>query len=126
MQSWRYYFLVARYSDGRAKLSETRSSSRPRKRFDSIAAVLETDAASLNDVVKVTAHLSDPSSCSRYNEVYDRRFFSIGFAVEDKLDVAFERIVGLHVRKRQHSVICAVVKSSSQQCQARWKLLNEK
>jgi 2-iminobutanoate/2-iminopropanoate deaminase len=39
-----------------------------------IAAILEADGASLNDVVKVTAHLSDPSLFSRYNVVYARRF----------------------------------------------------
>lgn len=42
--------------------------------IDNIAAVLEADRASLSDVVKVTAHLSDPNLFSRYNAVYARRF----------------------------------------------------
>jgi len=44
------------------------------KAIDNIAAILEADGASLADVVKVTAHLSDPSLFSRYNAVYARRF----------------------------------------------------
>ena len=44
------------------------------KTIDNIAATLEADGASLSDVVKVTAHLSDPALFSRYNEVYARRF----------------------------------------------------
>lgn len=39
-----------------------------------LAAILEADGASLRDVVKVTAHLSDPKMFSRYNAVYARRF----------------------------------------------------
>jgi 2-iminobutanoate/2-iminopropanoate deaminase len=42
--------------------------------INNIAAILEADGASLSDVVKVTAHLSDPSLFSRYNTVYARRF----------------------------------------------------
>jgi 2-iminobutanoate/2-iminopropanoate deaminase len=44
------------------------------KTIDNIAAILEADGASLSDVVKVTAHLSDPHLFSRYNAVYARRF----------------------------------------------------
>jgi 2-iminobutanoate/2-iminopropanoate deaminase len=44
------------------------------KTIDNIAAILEADGASLSDVVKVTAHLSDPGLFSRYNAVYARRF----------------------------------------------------
>lgn len=44
------------------------------KTIDNIAAVLKADGASLEDVVKVTAHLSDPSLFSRYDVVYARRF----------------------------------------------------
>ena len=44
------------------------------KTVDNIAAILEADGASLSDVVKVTAHLSDPGLFSRYNAVYARRF----------------------------------------------------
>lgn len=44
------------------------------KTIDNIAAILEADGASLSDVVKVTAHLSDPRLFSRYNAVYARRF----------------------------------------------------
>jgi 2-iminobutanoate/2-iminopropanoate deaminase len=44
------------------------------KTIDNIAAILEADGASLSDVVKVTAHLSDPGLFSRYNVVYARRF----------------------------------------------------
>lgn len=46
------------------------------KTIDNIAAILQADGASLSDVVKVTAHLSDPSLFSRYNSVYARRFSS--------------------------------------------------
>lgn len=42
--------------------------------IDNISAVLETDGASLLDVVKVTVHLSDTSLFARYNAVYARRF----------------------------------------------------
>src|SRR6516164_4881051 len=44
------------------------------KTIDNIAAVLRADGASLADVVKVTAHLSDPSLFDRYDAVYARRF----------------------------------------------------
>lgn len=44
------------------------------KTIDNIAAILQADGASLSDVVKVTAHLSDPSLFNRYNAVYARRF----------------------------------------------------
>jgi 2-iminobutanoate/2-iminopropanoate deaminase len=44
------------------------------KTIDNIAAVLEADGASLSDVVKVTAHLSDASLFSCYDAVYARRF----------------------------------------------------
>jgi 2-iminobutanoate/2-iminopropanoate deaminase len=36
--------------------------------------ILEADGASLADVVKVTAHLSDTGLFARYNAVYARRF----------------------------------------------------
>jgi 2-iminobutanoate/2-iminopropanoate deaminase len=39
-----------------------------------IAAILEADGASLNDVVKVNVHLSDTSLFARYNAVYAQRF----------------------------------------------------
>ena len=42
--------------------------------IDNLAAILESDGASLSDVVKMTVHLSDTSLFSRYNEVYARRF----------------------------------------------------
>jgi 2-iminobutanoate/2-iminopropanoate deaminase len=42
--------------------------------IDNVSAILEADGASLNDVVKVTVHLSDVSLFSRYNAVYARRF----------------------------------------------------
>ncbi|HEY6182280.1 MAG TPA: Rid family hydrolase [Terriglobales bacterium] len=42
--------------------------------IDNIVAILEADGASLQDVVKVTVHLSDTSLFSRYNAVYARRF----------------------------------------------------
>lgn len=44
------------------------------KTIDNIGAILEAGGASLSDVVKVTAHLSDPDPFSRYNVVYARRF----------------------------------------------------
>ena len=44
------------------------------KTIDNLAAILEADEASLADVVKVTAHLSDTGLFSRYNAVYARRF----------------------------------------------------
>ena len=44
------------------------------KTIDNIAAILAADGASLSDVVKVAAHLSDPGLFSRYNAVYARRF----------------------------------------------------
>jgi 2-iminobutanoate/2-iminopropanoate deaminase len=44
------------------------------KAIDNIATILEADGASLRDVVKVTAHLNDPSLFRRYNAVYARRF----------------------------------------------------
>lgn len=44
------------------------------KTIDNIATILQADGASLSDVVKVTAHLSDPGLFSRYNAVYARRF----------------------------------------------------
>jgi 2-iminobutanoate/2-iminopropanoate deaminase len=42
--------------------------------IDNMAAILEADGATLNDVVKVNVHLSDTSLFARYNEVYSRRF----------------------------------------------------
>ena len=42
--------------------------------IDNLLSVLEADGATLADVVKVTAHLSDTSLFSRYNAVYARRF----------------------------------------------------
>jgi 2-iminobutanoate/2-iminopropanoate deaminase len=42
--------------------------------IDNIFAILEADGASLADVVKVTAHLSDTSLFARYNAVYAQRF----------------------------------------------------
>ncbi len=39
-----------------------------------LAAILEADGASLNDVVKVNVHLSDTSLFARYNAVYAQRF----------------------------------------------------
>src|SRR5271168_279743 len=42
--------------------------------LDNISAILEADGASLQDVVKVTVHLSDTSLFARYNAVYARRF----------------------------------------------------
>jgi 2-iminobutanoate/2-iminopropanoate deaminase len=42
--------------------------------IDNLSAILEADGASLNDVVKVNAYLSDTSLFARYNAVYARRF----------------------------------------------------
>jgi 2-iminobutanoate/2-iminopropanoate deaminase len=42
--------------------------------IDNMSAILEADGASLRDVVKVTAHLSDTSLFARYNAVYARKF----------------------------------------------------
>jgi 2-iminobutanoate/2-iminopropanoate deaminase len=42
--------------------------------IDNISAILDADGASLQDVVKVTVHLSDTSLFARYNAVYARRF----------------------------------------------------
>lgn len=42
--------------------------------IDNIAAILEADGASLNDVIKVNVHLSDTSLFARYNAVYAKRF----------------------------------------------------
>ena len=42
--------------------------------IDNLLAILEADGASLSDVVKVTAHLSDTALFARYNAVYARRF----------------------------------------------------
>ena len=42
--------------------------------IDNISAILEADGASLRDVIKVNAHLSDTSLFLRYNAVYARRF----------------------------------------------------
>ena len=39
-----------------------------------LAAILDADGASLNDVVKMNVHLSDTSLFARYNEVYSRLF----------------------------------------------------
>jgi 2-iminobutanoate/2-iminopropanoate deaminase len=44
------------------------------KTIDNIAATLEADGASLGDVVKVTAYLSDPGLFDRYNTAYARCF----------------------------------------------------
>jgi 2-iminobutanoate/2-iminopropanoate deaminase len=42
--------------------------------IDNIAAILEADGVTLNDVIKVNVHLSDTSLFSRYNAVYAKRF----------------------------------------------------
>jgi 2-iminobutanoate/2-iminopropanoate deaminase len=42
--------------------------------IENLVSILEADGASLADVVKVTAHLSDTSLFARYNAVYARRF----------------------------------------------------
>jgi 2-iminobutanoate/2-iminopropanoate deaminase len=42
--------------------------------LDNLSAILEADGASLHDVVKVNAYLSDTSLFARYNAVYARRF----------------------------------------------------
>jgi 2-iminobutanoate/2-iminopropanoate deaminase len=42
--------------------------------IDNIAAILEADAVTLDDVIKVNVHLSDTSLFSRYNAVYAKRF----------------------------------------------------
>jgi len=39
-----------------------------------LAAILDADGASLNDVVKVTVHLSDTALFARYNAVYAEHF----------------------------------------------------
>jgi len=42
--------------------------------IENMSAILEAERASLNDVVKVTVHLSDTSLFARYNAVYAGRF----------------------------------------------------
>jgi 2-iminobutanoate/2-iminopropanoate deaminase len=42
--------------------------------IDNIAAILEADGVTLDDVIKVNVHLSDTSLFSRYNAVYATRF----------------------------------------------------
>src|ERR1700757_1740928 len=42
--------------------------------IDNIAAILEADGVTLDDVIKVNVHLSDTGLFSRYNEVYAKRF----------------------------------------------------
>lgn len=42
--------------------------------IDNLASILEADGASLSDVVKVTAHLSDTSLFAGYNAVYAKKF----------------------------------------------------
>jgi 2-iminobutanoate/2-iminopropanoate deaminase len=42
--------------------------------IDNLLSILDADGASLADVVKVTAHLSDTSLFQRYNAVYAQRF----------------------------------------------------
>src|SRR6201997_2487977 len=42
--------------------------------IDNIAAILEADGVTLDDVIKVNVHLSDTSLFSRYNAVYTQRF----------------------------------------------------
>lgn len=42
--------------------------------IDNIAAILEADGVTLDDVIKVSVHLSDTSLFSRYNAVYAKRF----------------------------------------------------
>src|SRR5208282_4625376 len=42
--------------------------------IDNMLSILEADGASLANVVKVTAHLSDTSLFARYNAVYAQRF----------------------------------------------------
>ncbi|HUA15980.1 MAG TPA: Rid family hydrolase [Verrucomicrobiae bacterium] len=42
--------------------------------IDNLAAILEADGATLNDVIKVNVHLSDTSLFARYNAVYAQRF----------------------------------------------------
>jgi 2-iminobutanoate/2-iminopropanoate deaminase len=41
---------------------------------DNIEAILNADGATLDDVIKVTVHLSDTGLFARYNAVYARRF----------------------------------------------------
>lgn len=42
--------------------------------IDNIAAILDADGVTLDDVVKVNVHLSDTSLFARYNAVYAKRF----------------------------------------------------
>ena len=42
--------------------------------IDNIAAILEADGVTLDDVIKVNVHLSDTSLFARYNAVYAKRF----------------------------------------------------
>jgi 2-iminobutanoate/2-iminopropanoate deaminase len=44
------------------------------KAIDNMAAILEADGASLDDVIKVNVHLSETNLFPRYNEVYKTRF----------------------------------------------------
>ena len=42
--------------------------------IDNISAILESDGASLHDIIKVNVHLSNTSLFARYNTVYASRF----------------------------------------------------
>jgi len=42
--------------------------------IDNIAAILEADGVTLDDVIKVNVHLSDTNLFPRYNAVYAKRF----------------------------------------------------
>src|SRR5438270_3057144 len=78
-QGWRagdFIFLpgVGPVDPGTGKIVGKTIEQQTETTIDNIAAILEADGASLIDVVKVTAHLSDPSLFDRYNGIYARRF----------------------------------------------------
>jgi 2-iminobutanoate/2-iminopropanoate deaminase len=56
------------------KLVGTTIEEQTEQTIENISAILEADGAGLNDVVKVTVHLSDTTLFARYNAVYARRF----------------------------------------------------
>ena len=51
-----------------------------RQVLENIRGILEAAGCSLDDVVKVTAHLADAEDFDGYNEIY-RQFFSVPFPV---------------------------------------------
>lgn len=65
---------------GSAELVEGGVREQTRQVMENIGGILETAGCSMNDVVKVTAHLADVRDFDGYNEVY-REFFSTPYPV---------------------------------------------